>query len=253
MTRSNPRIVLLSIAAIHLIWTVPAFAVTADQLSQILMKASKPITQTYQPNGVHAGIDFGSTGDGVTTVYAPVSGTITANTSACGKVAIYDGTNTFIMAHMTNRTTLAVGSQITAGTAVGKASQVVGGGCTVTAAHLHVEIRTGNNSSMALPTANNTATTKDPLGYAYDLTAPTINITAPAANATLRRGTAYTISWNASDSSGLGDASVTLISGSSTACTGATAIATMRAGGNGYVTSTQWTVPTNLAPRQLQD
>ena len=242
------RNVCVVIAVVQMIWAAPAFAVTADELSQILMKASKPITQTYQPNGVHAGIDFGSTGDGVTTVYAPVSGTITENTSACGKVAIYDGSNTIILAHMTNRTTLAVGSTITAGTPVGKASKVVGGGCTATAAHLHIEIRTGNNTSMALPTANNTATTKNPLTYPYDLTAPTINISAPATNATLRRGSTYTISWTASDSSGLGDSSVTLISGSATTCNGATAISTMRAGGDGYVNSIQWTVPSNLTP-----
>ena len=119
MTRFTFRSFGFLAIAIQWIWSAPAFAVSADELAQILMKASKPITQNYQPNGVHAGIDFGSTGDGITTVYAPVSGTVTANTDACGKVAIYDGTNTIILAHMTSRTTQAVGSYITAGTAVG--------------------------------------------------------------------------------------------------------------------------------------
>ena len=229
---------------------VSATAVSASQLSQILMRGTYPITNSYRPWGGptgHAGIDFGSTGDGVTSVYAPVSGTITANTSACGKVAIFDGQNTIILAHLTARnTTLAVGSTITAGIYVGKASQVVGGGCTVTGPHLHIEIRTGNNTFMADPTRDNRATTLDPLAYPWDTTAPSITITSPLRNATLTRGFSYRLSWSASDPSGLGDVAVDLVSGAATTCQGATSLASIRAGGLGYVSVVTWTVPAGL-------
>lgn len=145
-------------------------ALSASQLSQVLMRGNYPVTNSYSPVRVHAGVDFGSTGDGVTSVYTPVSGTVTANTSACGKVAIYDGRNTIILAHMTSRTSVAAGSRIAAGTYVGKASRVVGGGCTATAAHLHIEIRVGNNISMADPTRDNSSTTLNPLSYQFDST-----------------------------------------------------------------------------------
>jgi hypothetical protein len=146
-----------------------------NELSSLLMDTPKPITNTYMPKGGHAGIDFGSTGDGETSVLSPVDGTISANTSSCGKVAVFDGGNTIILAHMTARTSLPVGSKVTKGTYLGKASKVVGGGCSATAAHLHIEIRTGNNTSMALPSADNTKTTLDPLTYNYGpFPAPTI-------------------------------------------------------------------------------
>jgi murein DD-endopeptidase MepM/ murein hydrolase activator NlpD len=148
------------------------------------MGKALPVTQGYLPNGQHAGIDFGSTGDGVTSVSAPINGTIAANTSACGKVAIFDGVNTLIFAHMTARTGLAVGSAITTGTYLGKASQVVGGGCSASGPHLHMEIRTGNNTNMALPSANNSATTLNPLTYQYGPFAA-VSLVSPAANATL--------------------------------------------------------------------
>ena len=211
------------------------------------MRGSYPVTNGYQPLYVHAGIDFGSTENGVTSVYAPVSGTITANTSACGKVAIYDGRNTIIVAHMTSRTSLAVGSQINAGTYVGKASNVVGGGCTATAAHLHIEIRTGNNTYMAAPSSDNRLTTLNPLTYQYDTTPPSISITSPVGGATLSTGRSYTISWSASDPSGLGDVAVDLISGSATTCYGATSVRSIRLAGAGYVSSVLWTVPTSVS------
>jgi hypothetical protein len=158
---------LIAVASIFVAFTVSTFAQTTNEekLSYLLLRGNYPVTNGYAPNGVHAGIDFGNTGDGVTSVYAPVSGTVTANTGTCGKVAIFDGVNTIIMAHMTARTALAVGSQITGGDYVGKASQVVGGGCSVTGPHLHIEIRTGNNTTMALPSNNNTSTTLNPLTY----------------------------------------------------------------------------------------
>lgn len=222
-------------------------AVSASQLSQLLMRATYPVTNGYQPIRVHAGIDFGGTGDGVISVYAPLSGTITANTSACGKVAIYDGRNTFILAHMTARTSLSVGTSISAGTYVGKASKVVGGGCTATAAHLHVEIRVGNNSSMAAPASDNSSTTLNPLTYQYDTSPPTISITSPARGASLSTGQTYTLSWSASDPSGIGDLAVDLISSNSTTCYGATSVQSIRLAGAGYVNSLQWRVPTSLA------
>jgi len=157
---------------------------TSTELSQLLMGGNYPITNGYAPNGVHAGIDFGSTGDGVTSVRSPVNGKIIANTSACGKVAIYDGSNTIILAHMSSLTGLTVGSSVSIGTYLGKASKVVGGGCTATGAHLHVEIRTGQNASMALPTSNNTATTLNPLTYTYSAF-PSVSLTTPSAGATV--------------------------------------------------------------------
>lgn len=141
---------------------------TNTELSQLLLNGTYNITNAYNPvaNG-HAGIDFGGVGDGVTTVYSPITGTVTANTTACGKVAIYDGVNTVILAHMSNISAPPVGSQISIGTAVGKASKVVGGGCVANGAHLHIEIRTGNNTSMANPAVNNVNTTRNPATYTY--------------------------------------------------------------------------------------
>jgi hypothetical protein len=65
---------------------------------------------------------------------------------------------------MDSRTSLAVGAQIKRGDYVGKAAQVVGGGCTASGPHLHIEVRTGNNPTMANPASNNTSTTIDPAG-----------------------------------------------------------------------------------------
>ncbi len=141
---------------------------TNTELSQLLLNGTYTITNAYNPvaNG-HAGIDFGGVGDGVTTVYSPITGTVTANTATCGKVAIYDGVNTVILAHMSNLSAPPVGSQISIGTAIGKASKVVGGGCVATGAHLHIEVRTGNNTSMANPAVNNVNTTRNPATYTY--------------------------------------------------------------------------------------
>ena len=141
------------------------------RLSRLLLGGEYPVTNGYQPNRIHAGVDFGSVGDGVTSVKSPVSGTIIANTEACGKVAIYDGRNTIILAHMKNRTSLAVGKTIAVGDYVGKASKVVGGGCRATGAHLHIEVRTGRNTSMALPTNDNRNTTLNPITYLVGSTA----------------------------------------------------------------------------------
>jgi len=144
-------------------------ALTNSELSQLLMNGNYTVTSTHNPIvGGHNGMDFGGTGNGVTTVYSPVTGTVLANTTSCGKVAIFDGSNTVILAHMTQLSAPAVGSAISIGTAVGKASDVVGGGCSVNGgAHLHIEIRTGQNSTMASLSNNNTATTRDPLTYGY--------------------------------------------------------------------------------------
>lgn len=142
--------------------TASAQTTNADKLGYLLLGGNYPISNPYVPNGTHAGIDYSSTGTNVTTVYSPLNGTITANTSACGKVAIYDGANTVILAHMDSRTSLAVGAQIKRGDYVGKAAAVVGGGCSASGSHLHIEVRTGNNPTMANPSSNNTATTINP-------------------------------------------------------------------------------------------
>lgn len=168
---------------------------TNNELSQLLMGGNYNVTQGYLPNGVHAGVDFGGTGNGVTSVSSPVNGTIVANTASCGKVAIYDGVNTIILAHMSNRTGLAVGSPVSIGTYLGKASDVVGGGCAATGAHLHIEIRTGQNASMAIPANNNTNTTKNPLTYTYSPFSA-VSLTNPAANSNVV-GSPVSFSWQA--------------------------------------------------------
>lgn len=148
---------------------VTAFADTPEEkLSGLLLGGKHPVKSGYQPNKIHAGVDFGSTGNGKTSVKSPVAGKIVANTPACGKVAIFDGSNTIILAHMSSRTSLAVGKTVSVGDYVGKAAMVVGGGCTATGPHLHIEVRTGNNATMALPTSDNRKTTKDPITYLID-------------------------------------------------------------------------------------
>lgn len=136
-----------------------------SRLSNLMMGGNYRVTNGYAPNRVHAGIDFGGTGEGRVDVRSPVSGTIIANTSACGKVAIYDGRNTIILAHMSDRTSLGVGKNIGVGEYVGKAAKVLGGGCSATGPHLHVEVRTGKNASMALPSNDNSRSTLNPVSY----------------------------------------------------------------------------------------
>ncbi|GMV43743.1 MAG: hypothetical protein AMXMBFR64_54590 [Myxococcales bacterium] len=166
---------------------------TSSELMNLILGGTYKITQSYQPNKVHAGIDIGGVVTNVTKVRSPVSGTITANTSACGKVAIFDGKNTFIAAHMSNRTTLPVGSAVKMGDYLGTTASVVGGGCSSTGTHLHVEFRVGNNTSLALPTADNTKTTLNPLTYAYPpFPAPALQ--SPASKATVNAKQA-TFSW----------------------------------------------------------
>lgn len=241
---------LLSVDSAPLVGSTLVFqggAITSSQLSQLLMRGNYPVTSNYTPAYGHAGVDFGSTGNGITSVYAPVSGTISANTSDCGKVAIFNGRHTIILAHMTSRTSLAVGSQIKAGTYVGKASNVVGAGCRATAAHLHIEIRTDSRVSMADPARDNSGTTLNPLTYQYDTTAPSITIKSPVGGSSFYIGRSYTISWSATDPSGVGDVAVDLISGSATTCYGAASLRSIRLAGSGYVSSVQWTTPTSVS------
>jgi hypothetical protein len=227
---------------------------TAKQLSQLLMKGEFPITpgQGYQPFFGHAGVDFGKTGNGTTSVYSPVSGTVIRNTDDCGKVAIYDGRNTIILAHMKSRTTVGSTKEetIKAGAYVGLASDVQGtvSNCKANGAHLHIEIRTGRNTSMADPTRDNRTTTIDPLSYKYDVEPPTISITSPKSGSTLLRSKTHAISWSAVDFSGLGDVAVELLAGSTASCSGKpTVISTLRAAGSGYASSIKWTIPSTFS------
>lgn len=156
------------------------FPLTAVELSNLVMGGTYRVTQGYQPNRVHAGIDFGGITNNVTRVNSPVNGTIIANTAACGKVAVYDGRNTIIMAHMSNRTPLAVGSAVTMGTYLGTTSNVGGGGCVVDGAHLHMEIRNGREPNFMSVAANdNRNRNQDPLTYAYPAF-PAVALTGPA-------------------------------------------------------------------------
>lgn len=159
--------------------TSSSAAITKSQLSTLVLGDDFNVSFGYQPNGVHAGIDFSGTGDNITPVKSPVNGIITANTGACGKVAIYDGANTIIMAHMADRTDRPVGSAVSVGTYLGKASRVIGGGCTATGPHLHMEIRTGDHPVMANPANNNTGTTLNPLTYTYG-GFPSVSLMSPA-------------------------------------------------------------------------
>jgi len=224
---------------------------TASQLSQLLLRGNHKVTNSYRPLGGpsgHAGIDFGDIKKDVTSVYSPVSGTIVANTSACGKVAIYDGKNTIILAHMSSRTSLKENDTITAGTYVGKTSDVVGGGCKVDGPHLHIEIRVNKDPTMSEPANDNRKKNLDPLTYAYDQTAPSLSFVYPSkSNTSFSTGRSYTLSWSANDPSGLGDVSVELISASAKVCTGSPSpLHVIRLAGSGYVSSVKWTVPTSL-------
>jgi Peptidase family M23 len=136
-----------------------------EKLSILVMGGVHRVSNGYQPNKIHAGIDFADTGMDVTSIKSPVTGTIVANTSACGKVAIFDGINTIILAHMSNRTTIEIGKPISMGDYVGKAAKVLGGGCSADGPHLHIEVRTGNNLAMAKPSSDNSKTTIDPSNY----------------------------------------------------------------------------------------
>ncbi|WP_433931170.1 peptidoglycan DD-metalloendopeptidase family protein [Sorangium cellulosum] len=156
-----------------------AEALVARELSVLVLGGDFPVTNAYRPAGGHAGIDFGGTGDGVTAVRSPVEGTVAAKTGECGKVAVFDGNHTIILAHMVELTGLVPGDRVEVGTYLGKASRTVGGGCTATGAHLHMEIRTGRNTYMAAPARDNRATTLDPLTYSYGPFAP-VALLAPA-------------------------------------------------------------------------
>lgn len=169
-------------------------ALSSSDLSMLVLGGVYPVTQGYHPNGGHAGIDFGGTNDGQVSVWSPVNGTIIANTGACGKVAIYDGANTIIMAHMSHRTSLPVGSHVSVGTYLGKASRVVGGGCSASGPHLHMEIRTGHRATMADPNNNNTATTLNPLTYTYG-GFPAVSLLSPA-NGGHGGGNPVSFSWS---------------------------------------------------------
>ncbi len=80
-----------------------------------------------------------------------------------------------------------------------------------------------------------------------DVTGPSVQITSPSSNANLYRGRSYTISWSASDASGVRDVGVGLISGNATSCYGnPTTLATILPAGQGYRSSKTWTVPSSL-------
>jgi hypothetical protein len=78
-----------------------------------------------------------------------------------------------------------------------------------------------------------------------DTTLPTVSISSPSSGATLNRGSTYTLSWAASDSSGVTHVAVGLISASNTSCYNTTAIYTIS--DSSYVSSMSWTVPSSIA------
>ncbi|MES1245724.1 MAG: hypothetical protein ABUT39_29225 [Acidobacteriota bacterium] len=150
-------------------------AAATRQLSRIVLKGDHPVAagREYRPFFGHAGLDFDGTGDGAS-VYSPVSGTVIANTGDCGKIAIYDGRNTIILAHLGSRTRVGRDEEerILAGDYVGLSSGAADeAGCAAREDRLHLEIRVGLNASLADPGKDNRSTTIDPLSYAF-VTAP---------------------------------------------------------------------------------
>lgn len=167
MLKTLKTVVALFICAAFIAGSASAQSTNEEKLSYLLLGGNYALSNAYQPNGVHAGIDYSGAGTNTTDVRSPLNGTITANTASCGKVAVFDGQNTVILAHMDSRTSLPVGSTIKRGDYVGKVSNITGSGsgCTVTGSHLHIEIRTGNNTSMGIPTADNRNTTLNPANF----------------------------------------------------------------------------------------
>lgn len=173
-------------------------------------------TTNPTPDGKHAGVDYGGTWP----VYAPVNGYVRDATSVCGKVVLEDersyGTDTYkpkhIFLHMKD-IKVTTGSYITEGTLIGTSSNVVGGGCVASAAHLHYEIRKNYSGTSAVGTTSGTSTaalTYDPFGFdfpnqcANPLPAPTLvspsngatNVSKTAQNFALMQvycGTTYRI------------------------------------------------------------
>ena len=176
--------------------------ITAAQLSTRIFGSPRDVTNTYRPNGGHAGIDFRVISHpNARDVHSPIAGEIIQNRAWCGHVAIFDGRNTHVFLHMSSRTTKGIGARVSVGERLGWADQVTGSGCTATGPHLHYEIRTGRNASPAIPTADNRATTLDPLQYDYGSGGgtppfPAPSLVSPAANATRSPGV-VTFSWNA--------------------------------------------------------
>lgn len=135
-------------------------AVTSDADLQRLLFNGVPLAgpsqrylQYYQgnptPDGRHAGVDY----SGTRGVYAPVDGILRHASTTCGSVVLEDARplSTWpgdirpprhIFLHMKDVKVLGrVGQRISAGTLLGTSSMVAGGGCVVTGAHLHYEIR----------------------------------------------------------------------------------------------------------------
>lgn len=140
-------------------------------LSQKLLKGNYVVTQTYleknavnigiTPDGRHAGIDFGAPAG--THVYAAKGGTVRSTNVSYGLVAVYDGTNTVFYLHMRN-IRVSAGMKISAGTYIGDVSNAAPFSMK---AHLHVEVRTGPQSSaVGVRSGSSTAAlTLDPVSY----------------------------------------------------------------------------------------
>ncbi len=121
----------------------------------------------------HAGVDIA----GQRAVYSPVAGTVRAATSTCGKVVIEDArvlpgaaaAPRHIFLHLSG-IRVAAGQRITAGTWLGTSSNVVGGGCSASGAHLHYEIRKNYTGTSGVGTSSGSPTsglTYDPLQFDY--------------------------------------------------------------------------------------
>jgi hypothetical protein len=173
----------------------PAFSATpaADAALQQRLFKGVPLSGPSQgylhldpgnptPDHRHAGVDY----PGTRTVYAPVDGIVRKAQATCGMVILEDARplSTWpgaavrprhVFLHMKDvRVIGREGQTVAAGTELGTSSNVAGGGCVVTGAHLHYEIRREAATAAVGPTSCNgkpgctTATlTWDPYAFPF--------------------------------------------------------------------------------------
>lgn len=165
------KMLLRSFALIVIFFNVSAYgAVTSEQLGQLLLKENySQVNQeylAYYPEGPTSKTTFGGYHPGIDyrarsplAVYSPVSG-IVSSTGSLGRVSIrISGTNDyFIFLHLSSFN-VATGKNINVGDKIG-----LSGAEGTTAAHLHVEVRTGKDlAAYYFTNKSNTGVNKNPV------------------------------------------------------------------------------------------